>query len=493
MWNSPVEDCHAACPFGLVLVLLAFVTPGVVAAEGKRYAVLIGIQKYDDSKLKGLEFAERDMTDLGKVLEAAGYNVTILTDSTAEKDKSLVPTKSNIEKSLKAVLDKVQKDDLVLVAFSGHGVKLGDIPKPYLCPKDANPLPDEANTLLSIESLSTKLRNAAGAKIILIDACRNAPKSADAREMDEEKLELLISGTLTIVSCSTGEHSIEDKSANRGVFFNQVIEGLKGKSADGNDAITFTSLARFVKKEVPKEAARIDKNAKQTPWIHEGVAGSKSPTLAMRPEAIADAEWKEYESVWSNGSTEPFLKKNAAKRYANWRKSADAGSARGMMLVADCAEFGVGDSKDPKDAARWYGKGANAGNTFAMVGYAMCYERGFGVEKNNKEAAVWLRKSADLGDAGGIHGLGSCYATGRGVEKDAKEAVRLYLKSAEMGFGQAMTSLGLAYLDGDGVEKDEKEAAKWFRKGAEKGTGRCMLHLGLCYHRSGMGVTRGSR
>jgi TPR repeat protein len=458
-----------------------------LAAEGKRYALLIGIQKYDNSKFEPLECAERDATDLAATLEAAGYTVSTLTESTGKKDKALEPTKSNIEKSFKAILDKSKKDDLVLVAFAGHGLRFGDKAASYLCPRDAKPLADAIDTLISIDSLCEKLKSCpASGKILLVDACRNGPKSDLAPGVEGDKVKVP-AGVLAMFSCSAGERSIEHKDLKHGVFFHLVLEGLKGKAADGNDAITFASLAQHVGKEVPKETKKLLADAKQTPSIHSGDVSNPSPKLAMHPLAIPSEEWKEYEGVWSKGSTEPFLKKYAPKRHTAWKKSAEAGSPRGMMLVADCAEFGIGGKIDAKEASHWYGEGANRGNSFAMIGYGLCYQKGFGVDKDEEEAVRWFRKSAELGDAGGMESLASCYAQGRGVKKDTAEAVRWYRKSAELGFGQAMFSLGISYMEGTGVKRDQKEAVSWFRKGADAGNHLCMLYLGIC-HRDGIGT-----
>jgi len=427
------------------------------------------------------------MTDLAAVLEAAGYNATVLTDSTGQKDTALEPTKANIEKSLKTMLDKAKKDDLVLVAFAGHGLRFDGKPGGYICPRDAKPLPENTGTLISVESLCENLGNSTAAgKILLVDACRNSPKSKLASGIEGDKVKVP-KGVCALFSCSAGEHSIEHKNLKHGVFFHHVLAGLKGKAGDGNDAITFASLAQYVGKEVPKQAMKLNEDAKQTPTVYAGEASVPSPRLAMHPEAIPLEEWKEYEDVWSKGSTEPFLKKHGSKRLASWRKSAEAGSARGMMLLADCCEFGVNGPKDAKESARWYGESANLGNSFAMVGFGMCFQKGFGVEKDAKEAFRWYRKSAELGDPGGMDLLGSCYARGTGVEKDPKEAVNWYRKSAELGFGQAMFSLGRSYLEGAGVEMDEKEAFRWFRKGAVQGNRYCMIYLGLCY-RDGLGT-----
>ena len=47
---------------------------------GKKYAVLVGVNKYQHGKLQTLRFAEADVIELKKVL-AADYEVTLLTGS----------------------------------------------------------------------------------------------------------------------------------------------------------------------------------------------------------------------------------------------------------------------------------------------------------------------------------------------------------------------------------------------------------------------------
>jgi TPR repeat protein/uncharacterized caspase-like protein len=463
---------------GLALAV-AWLAPSVSAAEGKRYAVLVGVQKYDHSQFKSPEYAEADVTELGSILKTAGYEVTLLTDSTGKKDKALDPTKTNIEKALQVVLDKCKGDDLVVFAFAGHGLRSED-KGGYLCPKDAKPLPDGVDTLIPVATVCKHVDDsAAGARVLLVDACREAPNGGRSSGVDGEGVKVP-DRVFALFSCSAGERAIEHKDIAHGVFFHQVIEALRGKAVDGNDAVTFTSLAEHVRTEVSKQVAKLSKDAKQTPIVHENEKHS-SLALAMHPEAIPPKEWEEYLSVWSNGSTRPFLEKHVAKRFAAWRASAEAGSPRGMMLLGDCYDLGVGIAKDPKECARWYGKGATAGNSFAMVGLGLCLQTGSGVKKDEKEAAKWFRESAELGDPGGMESLGSCYLQGTGVEEDKDEAVNWYRKAVDLGFGQALASLGMCYLEGNGVKKDVKEAVKLFRKGDELGVPTCMTFLGLCY------------
>src|SRR5262245_15770573 len=63
------------------------------AESAKRLALLVGINRYDHAKLEALKYAVNDVTELGKVLQQAGYEVTLLTDDAGEKDAKFAPTK----------------------------------------------------------------------------------------------------------------------------------------------------------------------------------------------------------------------------------------------------------------------------------------------------------------------------------------------------------------------------------------------------------------
>ena len=456
----------------LALIALAFMAASSPAA-GKRYAVLVGVQKYDDPAFHSRQYAENDTEDLARILSAAGYDVSLLTTSTGDQPKKLSPTRANIETTLTTTLAKCKSGDLVLLAFAGQGVRPDGKSAGYLCPSDAKPLPDGKASLISLKSLADLLaKSHADTAVMLIDAGGAGPKGKELSGVDASRLKL--SGRVfALFSCAVGQSAVAHKEIQHGVFFNQILAGLRGTAADGNDAITFESLAKHIREEVPKQAAKLAADAKQTPIVLAPKNVKPSPVVAMHPLAIADSEWQEYLMVWSGGGTKPFLDKYAPKRFPAWRKAAEAGSPRGMMLVADCHEFGVGVTRDPKASVKWYTRSARHGNTFAMVGLGICYQRGFGVKKDEKEAVKWFRKGADLGDPGCMENLGSCYRRGVGVEKDEKEAVKWYQRSMDLGFAQAYVALGDCYLEGSGVKKDEKEVLRLFRKGVERKSGTC--------------------
>ena len=57
-------------------------------AAGRRYALVVGINRYQHPKLGDLQFAVNDASKLGAVLKRAGFTVTLLTDETGQADSA---------------------------------------------------------------------------------------------------------------------------------------------------------------------------------------------------------------------------------------------------------------------------------------------------------------------------------------------------------------------------------------------------------------------
>lgn len=93
-------------------------------ASAAKYAVLVGVEQYQHSQLREprLQFPIEDVTELGALLQKAGYQVTLLTDDTGKRDKTLLPTRANIDARIKSVLRKCGPEDTVILAFAGHGL-----------------------------------------------------------------------------------------------------------------------------------------------------------------------------------------------------------------------------------------------------------------------------------------------------------------------------------------------------------------------------------
>jgi uncharacterized caspase-like protein len=159
-----------------VAMLLA---PGLLSAQAdtpKRYALLVGVNEYQHEKLKKLDFAVNDAHDLADLLKQAGYQITLLSDRAGHDDKDRAPTRANIERELKAVLDRAGKKDTVLIALAGHGMQFEGEKDAYFCPTDARPFKDRTDSLVSLGGMYRQLEQSfAGVKVLLVDACRDDP------------------------------------------------------------------------------------------------------------------------------------------------------------------------------------------------------------------------------------------------------------------------------------------------------------------------------
>jgi Caspase domain len=108
--------------FGCALVFASFAGPALCThaaqnqeAPGRKLAFLVGVNQYRHAKLDKLDFAERDVEALAKVLGDQGYQVTLLTGTGAAI--------ADIQARLRELLKTVGSKDLILVALAGHGLQ----------------------------------------------------------------------------------------------------------------------------------------------------------------------------------------------------------------------------------------------------------------------------------------------------------------------------------------------------------------------------------
>ena len=227
--------------------------------QGDKYALLVGVHRYDKNELRDLPYAEADMTALADVLKKAGYKrVVLMTEAGGADDPRFLPTAANVRKTLKGLLGDLSADESILVAFAGHGIQFAGEDDNYFCPMDAK-LGDKA-TLISLTEVYKDLENCnAGTRLLLADCCRNDPRSDNARAVDKVKLESVTrpqralppGGVAAFFSCSAGEKAYEDAGIKHGVFFHFIIEGLQGKAdADKDGQVDLDELAGYTKKQV---------------------------------------------------------------------------------------------------------------------------------------------------------------------------------------------------------------------------------------------------
>lgn len=158
-------------------------TPGKRKAEPKRQALCIGINAYPAGN--ALSGCINDSDDWADVLSARGYGVTFLQDEDA--------TRQNILDAMKALVGRLNRGDVGIVTYSGHGTYVADVDgdepdgrDEAICPVDVF----SGNVITDDELFDVFNDRERGTRVALIsDSCHSgtvarfapAPVSTDCR------------------------------------------------------------------------------------------------------------------------------------------------------------------------------------------------------------------------------------------------------------------------------------------------------------------------
>lgn len=238
------------------------------------YAIVVGISDYKDEQRTDLQFAHRDAEAFADFLQSdAGGNVPPENIQLLTNEKA---TLAAIDNALNWLIEKPQKDDRVIIYFSGHG----DVEKQtmwqlgYLLAFDT-PFNNYRNNAVRLEDLNdlvTTLSVEREAEVMVItDACRSGKLAgSDNRgpSLTAEQLAKQSSNEVRIMSCKPDQKSFEGTvwGGGRGAFSWHFINGIKGMAdEDGDLKITREEVEDYVKDKL-KEAQRNQIiEARQTP------------------------------------------------------------------------------------------------------------------------------------------------------------------------------------------------------------------------------------
>ena len=104
--------------------------------EAQFLILLVGINQYDDPRIKNLNYCVNDCQELKVALESAtqlftNKNIIIHHDNTPES-----PLLDVVKNSLEKLVAQATKEDIILIYFSGHGFLDKQTQQPILCLKN---------------------------------------------------------------------------------------------------------------------------------------------------------------------------------------------------------------------------------------------------------------------------------------------------------------------------------------------------------------------
>lgn len=236
----------------------------VVETAGGRWALIIGVEAYDDRRILPLQFAVDDAEGLAEALIAGGAfqpeNVIVL--SSGAKDPELQPTRKNVLLQLER-LKRVKQADLVVTFFSGHGLGASDGSQRqnFLLPQDADvEIPQQ--TGISVESvLKTLAEVDAARRWVVLDACRDQLRSDARGALPETFSDATYSNSegIQVLYCTRfGDVSWEDPSSGHGACTGVLLDGLAGH-ADGqlggsqDGVVSSREIAAWMERALPSK------------------------------------------------------------------------------------------------------------------------------------------------------------------------------------------------------------------------------------------------
>jgi len=234
-------------------------------SKAKRWALVIGVDKYRDPQISPLKGSDNDARTLADALvRYAGFPpdqvILMATDQPEERQ----PTRVNILRRLSNFASVVPKDGLLVVSFAGHGMERTG--QAFLLPTDAQISEDVSfleETAVSVSRIKDRVRaTGVGQVIFLLDACRNDPGGradapnqltqayVNAFNFDVRNRE--VQAFATFYATAVGQRAYEYTERKQGYFTWAIVEGLKGGAANQNGEVTLAGLVSYVQATVPK-------------------------------------------------------------------------------------------------------------------------------------------------------------------------------------------------------------------------------------------------
>ena len=241
--------------------------------ESKVYAVIIGVASY--AHMQSLKYTDDDAYRMYGFLKSPeggavpDEQITLMIDGGA--------TKNDVIESLKTTFAKAGEHDMVMVYYSGHGLKDAILPIDY---------DGSENKIYYKEIYEIIEGSKAKQKICIIDACHSggmlAMKGVSERmpttaQIYYENLNGKAGGTAIVTSSKSEEVSIESEGLRQGIFSHFWIKALKGMADDNNNkVVTISEAFNYVQTNVKEYTSNY-----QTPQL-DGSFDAELPLSVVR-------------------------------------------------------------------------------------------------------------------------------------------------------------------------------------------------------------------
>ena len=230
-----------------------------------KVALLIGVSEYEPG-LNSLPGAVMDVDAMQQVLQHPDVGEFAPGDITVLKN----PQRQTMEEAIETLFFNRQKDDLVLLYFSGHGIKDG-IGRLYLATRQTriNTKGELVRTTAVAASLIHDVMENSRSRrqVIILDCCFSGAFAEGMRAKDDGSLDIKnqlvetqkpqsVEGRAVLTSSTATQYSFEQEGSDLSVYTRYLVEGIEKGAADtDNDGvISVNELHEYARKKVQEAA-----------------------------------------------------------------------------------------------------------------------------------------------------------------------------------------------------------------------------------------------
>jgi len=219
-----------------------------------KVAVLIGVSEYEQG-LNSLPAAVKDIEAMRDVLLAPGIggftepNITVLKN----------PERQTMEEAIYSLFAGRHRDDLLLLFFSGHGIK-DDSGNLYLAARRTRK--SSNGELISPTAVAARFvhdcmsRSRSKRQIVILDSCFSGAFAEGLSAKDDGTIDIReqlgSEGRAVLTSSSSTQYSFEQEGEELSLYTRFLIEGIKTGEADqnGDDVVSIDELHEYVSRKV---------------------------------------------------------------------------------------------------------------------------------------------------------------------------------------------------------------------------------------------------
>ena len=254
--------------------------------SASRSALIVASQRYDDEKLRALRAPARDAEELARVLadeSIGGFDVEVSVDE----------PESSVRRKLERFFQNRDRDDLLLLHFSCHGIK-DDEGELYFATPDTDTHSLDS-TAVSGAFVERQIRRSRSRRIVLLlDCCYSgafargsrakAGGDIDLRERFEGRGRAILTASSAMEYAFEGDDVTGD--GNPSVFTESLVHALASGEADHDEdgLISVDELYDHIYEQVR------ERTPKQTPRKWSDVEGQLIIARSVRPIVVTPAD-----------------------------------------------------------------------------------------------------------------------------------------------------------------------------------------------------------